>query len=107
MCLFGRVELQTEHPRYVRVNNSLGNFRSRESVPGNLFKYKNVVVMDISRCDAVSRTLKFPSIQWIAPQAQYIKICTNLSFEGKKLDYGCNLMILKSHTFLTPSNNCA
>ena len=22
--------------------------------------------MDISRCDAVSRTLKFPSIQWIA-----------------------------------------
>ena len=66
MCLFGRVELQTEHPRYVRVNNSLGNFRSRESVPGNLFKYKNVVLMDISRCDAVSRTLKFPSIQWIA-----------------------------------------
>lgn len=66
MCLFGRVELQTEHPRYVRVNNSLGNFRSRESVPDNLFKYKNVVVMDISRCDAVSRTLKFPSIQWIA-----------------------------------------
>lgn len=66
MCLFGRVELQTEHPRYVRVNNSLGNFRSRESVPGNLFKYKNVVVMDVSRCDAVSRTLKFPSIQWIA-----------------------------------------
>ena len=65
MCLFGRVELQTEHPRYVRVNNSLGNFRSRESVPGNLFKYKNVVLMDISRCDAVSRTLKFPSIQWI------------------------------------------
>ena len=51
MCLFGRVELQTEHPRYVRVNNSLGDFRSRESVPGNLFKYKNVVVMDISRCD--------------------------------------------------------
>ena len=39
--------------------------------------------------------------------AQYIKVCTNLSFEGKKLDYGCNLMILKSHTFLTPSNNCA
>ena len=31
------------------------------------------------------------------------KICTNLSFEGKKMNYGCNLMILKSHTFLTPS----
>ena len=39
--------------------------------------------------------------------SQYVKICTNLSFEGKKLDYGCNLMILKSHTFLTLSNNCA
>ena len=71
----------------MRVNNSLGNFRSRESVTGNLFKYKNVVVMDVSGCDAVSRTLKFSSIQWIALKVGFVLIFPS---KEKKLNYGCN-----------------
>ena len=52
--------------------------------------------MDVSRCDAVSRTLKFSSIQWIALKVGFVLI-----FPSKEKKIELRLQ------FLTPSNNCA